>query len=328
MSGLIRKIAVILIISLIWVTAGFGMAAPKSDYPKSAIHIVVPQAAGGSTDMVARTVQPFLVKYIGGSVVIDNVTGGGGKIGISQVYRAKPDGYRLLLGVFPAWILTQKLDKSADYDILKMIPLYNISGNDYNSVAVPYDSPITNIKQFVETSAKKSLKVAGSGLGTNSYLSYVLLKDKVGAKIDYVPYNSGSDAALAVVGGHVDACVGSIISFKPLSDQNKLRVIATLGPERADLYPDVPTLVESGYKEASFNIILGLMAPPGLPKAITTKLETALDKAVNDPAFREAAQKANIGVVPMKAAAFKRAIMDSDKVVTANLEALKAGSGQ
>ncbi len=334
MSRWIRVVPLVSMVGLaIVIAAGCGTAsqapaAPGSDYPKSPVHIVVPMAAGGSTDMVARTVQPFLGKYLGGTVVVDNVTGAGGKIGVSQVYKAPPDGYQLLLGVYPAWIMTQKLDKSADYDVMKMVPLYNISGNDFNAVAVPYDSPIKTIKEFVDASVSKPLKVSGSGLGTNSYLAYVLLRDKVGAKIDYVPYNSGTDAAMAVVGKHVDACVGSAISFAPMSDQKSIRVIATFGPKRAPVFPDVPTLAESGYKEAAFDIVLGLQAPPGLPSQIASKLEAALEKSVNDPEFKTAAEKASITVVPMNAAAFKQAIEDSDKVVTANLAALMAGSSQ
>lgn len=333
MSRWFRIVLVGSVIGIMAIAAGCGAtspapAAPGADYPKSPVHIVVPMAAGGSTDMVARVVQPFLGKNLGGTMVVDNVTGAGGKIGLSQVYKAAADGYQLLLGVFPAWIITQKLDKSADYDVMKMVPIYNISGNDFNAVAVPYDSPIKTIKDFVEASKSKSLKVSGSGLGTNSYLAYVLLKDSVGAKVDYVPYNSGTDAAMALAGKHVDASVGSAISFAPMSDQKSIRVIATFGPKRAPVFPDVPNLVESSYKDAAFDIILGLNAPPGLPSQIATKLETAMDKSIKDPAFKAAAEKASVTVVPMNAADYKQAIDDSDKVVTTNLAALMAGSAQ
>lgn len=343
MSKWVKVIAIILTVCLMAATAGCSApAAPEepadngdtpdvaqeTDYPKEPIHIVVPMKAGGSTDIVARAIQPYLTKYAGVSVVIDNVEGGGGKIGVSQVYKEEPDGYQLLLGVFPAWLLTQRIDKTADYDVHQMVPLYNISGNDYNAIAVPYDSPIQTLDDLIQASQAKALKVSGSGLGTNSFLAFVLLKDKIKANVDYIPYNSGSEAVLAVVGEHVDASVGSVISFKPQADDKKVRVIATFGPERAETFPDVPTVAEAGFPDAVFDITLGIMAPPGLPADIAAKLESALEQAVNDPEFQAAAKQANIGVAPMNAAEYKQSIEQADNIIKANLDALIAGSGQ
>lgn len=336
MSKWVRVIAIILIIALLGATVGCSSTAPAANnnapkeeaFPKAPIHIVVPMKAGGSTDMVARALQPYFSKYVGVSVVVENVEGGGGKIGVSQVYKAKADGYQLLLGVFPAWLLTQKIDKTADYDVTKMVPLYNVSGKDYNAIAVPYDSPIKTLDDFIKASKEKTLKVSGSGLGTNSFLAFVLLKDTIKANVDYIPYNSGSEAALAVVGKHVDACVGSVISFKPQADDKKVRVIATFGPERAEIFPDVPSIVEAGFPDAAFDITLGIMAPPGLPADVQTKLEKALAEAVKDPEFLAAAKKANVGIAPMNSADYKKSIEQADTIITKNLDALIAGSTQ
>jgi tripartite-type tricarboxylate transporter receptor subunit TctC len=332
MSKLTKIFTIGLALCLVVATAGCkttsksGTTASATNFPTSTIHIVVPQAAGGSTDMVARTLQPFLTKYIGGTVVVDNVTGAGGKMGLSQVYNAKPDGYQLLLGVFPAWIITQKIDTAPDYDVLKMTPLYNISGGDYNAVVVPYDSPINSIKDLIAAGTKKSVNVAGSGLGTNSYLTYILLKNTVKANVTYIPYNSGGEAALAVVGSHVDAAVGSGISFKTLVESKKLKVIATAGPVRASIFPNVPTLEELGYKGAGYDIILGINAPPNLPAAIASKLEAALAKSVKDPEFIAAAKNANFILQPLTAANYGTAIKGTDSIVESNLKSLLAGS--
>ena len=336
MSKWVKLIALTLIIGMLALAVGCSSPsstpsgskeAPKeATFPKEPIHVIVPMKAGGSTDMVARAIQPYFAKYVGASVVVENVEGGGGKIGVSQVYKANPSGYQLLLGVFPAWLLTQRIDKTADYDVTKMIPIYNISGKDYNAIAVPYDSPIKTLNDFIEASKKKSLKVSGSGLGTNSFLAFVLLKDIIKANVDYIPYNSGSEAVLAVVGKHVDASVGSVISFKPQADDKKVRIIATFGPDRAEAFPDVPSIAEAGFPQAAFDITLGIMAPPGVPSDVVAKLEAAMEKAVNDPEFQAAAKKANIGIAPMNSAEYKKSIEQADKIIVENLEALIAGS--
>jgi tripartite-type tricarboxylate transporter receptor subunit TctC len=320
-------IAVLLCTALVFV-AGYGvtaLAAPAapSPYPTGNISIIVPQKAGGSTDMIARTIQPFLSKYIGASVIIENVEGAGGKTGILKAYNAKPDGHTLLLGVFPAWVITQEVEKTS-YDMMKMTAIANVSGHDYNVLAIPSDSPIKNVDDLKKASQTKSIKVSGSGLGTNSYISFILLKDKVGVKMAYVPYTSGSDAALAVVGKHVDASVGSSISFKPLEDAKKIRVIACMGPSRSAQFSDAPTLAELGYKGASFDINMGINAPAGLPAHITAKLSDAMDKVLKDPKFLEAAQKANIDIVPGDSAAYMKMIVAADDLVKSILPALQS----
>ncbi|MEI7672162.1 MAG: tripartite tricarboxylate transporter substrate binding protein [Deltaproteobacteria bacterium] len=305
---------------------GVSISAPpptQSPYPTGNISIVVPQKAGGSTDIIARTVQPYLSKYIGASVIVENVEGAGGKTGILRAYNAKPDGHTLLLGVFPAWVITQEVEKTS-YDMMKMTAIANVSGHDYNVLAVPYESPIKNLNDLKSASQAKSIKVSGSGLGTNSYISFILLKEKVGAKVVYVPYTSGSDAALAVVGKHVDASVGSSISFKPLESDKKIRVIACMGPTRSIQFPDAPTLEEMGYKGAAFDINMGINAPAGVPAHVKAKLSMAMDKVLKDPKFLETANKANIDIVPGDSETYMKMIVSADNLVKSILPALQA----
>ena len=304
---------------------GYGLA---QKFPSGAVTIVVGQKEGGSTDMVARTFQQYFSKYLNTPVVVSNVEGAGGKIGRTQVYKAKPNGYTLIVTGFPASLLNQKLD-NPDYKFERMTPIYNIQGGDYNAVAVPFDSPIKTIDELKKQGQGKNVKISGSGIGNNAYLSYYFLKVRVGINSTYIPYDSGSDAALAVISKQVDAGTGSLISFQPLSEQKRLRVIAVTGPKRSPAFPNTPNLIELGYPGAGFDITLGLFGPPDISADVAKTLEDAAVKAGADPAFKEVAKKADFNLAPATAAELKKMLDEQsrmlDDVVPLIKESMRAG---
>ncbi|MBI3013732.1 MAG: hypothetical protein HYY65_01405 [Candidatus Tectomicrobia bacterium] len=273
---------------------------------------------------VARTLQPFLSKYLNAPVVIENVAGAGGKVGRNQVYKAKPDGYTLVLTGVPAPMISQKMDNPG-YKMEEMTPIYNITGGDYNYLAVPYDSPLKTLEDLKNLGKQKSIKVSGSGIGNNSYLAFVLLKEKVRLNVKYIPFDSGTEAALAVISKQVDMATGSVVSFSPLAEQKRIRVIAGFGPKRHDSFTEVPTLVELGYRDVGFDISLGILGPPRMPEDIAKALESATAKAVADPAFVAIARRSDFTLAPASAGEFRRMILESSKMVEEMLPALKAG---
>jgi tripartite-type tricarboxylate transporter receptor subunit TctC len=300
----------------------------QKKFPSGPVTIVVAQKAGGSTDLVARTFQPFFSRYMNTPVVVDNVEGAAGKIGRTQVYKAKPDGSTLIVTGFPASLLNQKLD-NPPYKFERMTPIYNIQGGDYNAVAVPFDSPIRTIDDLKKLGQGKNIKISGSGIGNNSYLAFFFLKSKVGINATYIPYDSGSEAALSVISKQVDAGAGNLIAFAPLAEQKRIRVIAVTGPKRTPLFPDVPTLIELGYPDAGFDITLGLFGPPEVPADIARTLEEAAIKAGADPNFKEMAKKADFNLSPASASELKKMLEEQgkmlDEVVPHIKEALRSG---
>lgn len=272
-----------------------------SGYPDSPITLLVGQAAGGSTDVIARNLQVYLNKYLGVNVVVENVTGGAGKVCLAQFAKEKPDGYTLLLGVLPAWYLTQTSDNAPSYELKDFIPIGGSNGHDYNCFCVPVDSPIQSVEDLVEIAKTRTVTMAGSGIGGNGYFAYFLLSSFSGADIKFIPFDSGSEAVVAAMGGNADCVVTSVLSAASKVKDGQLRCIGTTGPDRASQLPDVLTMEEQGYDGFAYDISFGLMALPGTPDNVVAALEEAMQSIVNDPDFIDSCESGNLGYFPMDA---------------------------
>ena len=184
--------------------------------------------------------------------------------------------------------------------------IYGITGGDFNAISVPYNSAIKNFHDLKRRAAEISLSAGGTVLGSNSWYASLLLREAVGMKFKYVPYESGTEAATAAGGGHVDFAITSIVSaVQPV--QNKLiRTIATFGDKRDPDFPDVPTLVDLGYKDVHFSTRLGFGGPPGMSNEIMATIANATAKAVQDAKFKEIAKRQGFTVDPLPGPEFHR----------------------
>ncbi len=167
----------------------------ETPYPRDPIHIVVPNNPGGVVDTSARLIQPYLQKYLGVPVVIDNMPGAGGNIGRAYVFRQPPDGYTLMVNLQPSTSAGQILT-GARFDSLQFTHVYNITGHNYDAVAVPIGSPLKTIEDIRKASETHPLTTAGGGIGTTNYILAMLLKEKAGVHISFVPFNSGAETGL------------------------------------------------------------------------------------------------------------------------------------
>jgi tripartite-type tricarboxylate transporter receptor subunit TctC len=305
-------------------SSSLGFAQGK--FPTEPIRLIITHSAGGSTDMPARVIQPYLQKAIGVPVVIENMMGAGGNIARAFVYKQKPDGYNLLVSQQPS-MSSGEIVSGGKFETLRLTHVFNIAGRNYDCVAVPYNSPIKTIEDMKKASQSQPLTSAGSGIGTNSYIAAMLLKQKAGVSLIYVPFNSGTEAALAVAGEKTQMGTGALDSYSPLHEQKKLRVLAVTGPERDESHREIPTLTELGYP-IKMDQMTGVFAPPGLPKDRLDILVKAFEKAMADPEFKAAAARASLTLQPLSGDEFfkaSKAIYDTIK----NLEAiLKAGAGK
>jgi tripartite-type tricarboxylate transporter receptor subunit TctC len=279
-------------------TAQCQSKAASEKFPTHPIRLVITHKAGGITDLPARIVQPYFEKYVGGTVVIDNMDGAGGNIARSYVYKQPADGYTLLVTVQPS-LSSGAIVSDGDYDPLKFVPVYNITGKGYQGVGVHYASPFKTIKDLIAAARKKPMTAGGAGVGGNSFIVMALLNQKTGTKFEYVPFNSTTEAALAVAGGHIDTALSGYPALIPLQDQKKLRIIAMSGPERAELLPDVPTITEQGFPGIEVDQLVSIFAPPGLPKDRLDALTVAFEKAFKDQGLLKAAKEGKFVLKPM-----------------------------
>jgi tripartite-type tricarboxylate transporter receptor subunit TctC len=279
----------------------FGQAT----YPKEPIRLVITHAAGGTTDMAARLIQPYLQKYLSVPIVIENMQGAGGNVARSFVFKQPADGYTLLVSQQPS-MSSGQIVSGGKFDVLKFVHIFNIAGRNYDCVAVGPNSPFKTVEDMKKASAKQPLTSAGTGVGSNAYILAMLLKAKAGVNMSYVPFNSGSEAALALAGNQTQMGTGALDSYAPLHEQKRLRVLAVSGPQRDESHREFPTLAELNY-DIKMDQMTGVFAPPGLPDAQLKVLVAAFQKAFADKDYLAAAAKAKQTLQPLPPAEFYKA---------------------
>ena len=276
-----KLLFLVLVAGLIFI----GFSQPLyAAFPEKPVTIIVGRGAGGSTDTIARTIAPFLTKYLNTPVVVKNVKGGGGKIALGQVYKTKSDGYTLIVGVTPSDI-TNWLKKPAAFDLKKFTPIYGIAGGDSNGISVAAGSKIKTFKDLMEIAKKEEITLAGTQIGSNSWLLAVQLRERAGLKYKYVPYNSGNESNMALIGGHVTTCISSSIDLGKLAKDGKIHPLGVAAKKRISYIPDVITFAELGYPSVITETNQFLMGPPGMPSDIQKLLVEACAKSVADPEF-------------------------------------------
>lgn len=267
------------------------------DFPNRPVKILVARGAGGSTDVVARTFQPYFQKYLGANIIVENMSGGGTKIGTSAAYHADPDGYTLLLGNWAADLLTDSLDPAADYTYKDFEILYNVAGEDYNALITGADSKLNSFEDIMEAAKERTLTLATTSGISNSQLALAMLTENTGIEFNIVPYDAGGDAINAAVGGHVDLTMASVVRARDLQEEGLAKVLIGFASKRDEILADVPMFNEF-YDGVYAETLQPLLAPPGTPAEILAILEDAANKAVNDPDFINAAY-GSFGIQPL-----------------------------
>ena len=319
-----RKMCFSVVMGLLLVILVSTNGFSQEKFPSQPVRIVATHAAGGTTDIPIRVFQPFAQKALGVPVVIENMVGGGGNTARAFVYKQKPDGYTLLGSKQPS-MSGGEIVQGGKFESLKFVHVFNIAGKNYNALAVPYDSPLNTLDDLKKASSSKPLISSGPGIGTNAYMFAMLLKRYVGIQIEYVPFDNGADAALAVAGGKVQMGTGNLENFWPLHEQKKVRILATAGPERDESHKQFLTVAEQGYPQVALDEMTGLFAPPGLPKDRLDILIKGFQKAAADPDFKAAAAKANVTLQPLAGDDFFKASRAMHDVTKAMEDILKEG---
>ena len=273
-------------------------AASAQTYPNRPITFVVPFAAGGATDAIARILNDSLTQTLGQQVVIETVGGAGGMIGAARVARAAPDGYTILLhqvGLAAGMTLYPNPTFDAEKDLIG-IGLVNTSSSVITGrKALPPNTMAELVKWMTEN---PNSKVAHAGVGAFGHLCGVLFVRDVGATADQIPYRGGGPALNDLVAGHADLSCLSAAVIEPQVKGGNLKAYGIIGKTRFAGLPDVPTLVELGYKNLDLDFWHILFAPAGTPRPIIDRLNAALRQALTDPKVKDAFTKAGMELYP------------------------------
>ncbi|MDR9761380.1 tripartite tricarboxylate transporter substrate binding protein [Rhizobium redzepovicii] len=266
-----------------------GASAAAADFPDRAITMVVPFAAGGSTDVVARIVAQKMSEDLGQQVIVQNVAGAGGNLGAGNVARAEPDGYTILMGTVATHALNPLILKSTPYDPEKDFAPVSLLVVVPNVLVVNPELPAKTVPELIALLKAEPDKYsyASSGNGTPLHLSGELFKSMAGVSMQHIPYKGAGPALNDVIGNQVPIMFDNLPSSSSHIKAGTLRALAVTTAARAPSFPDVPTVAESGipgYETYTWN---ALFAPAKTPNEVVMRLNASANKALKDPAVAE-----------------------------------------
>ena len=252
-------------------------------YPERNIALIVPFAAGGANDSVARIIGNKLSQLLGQSIVVENRPGGGTTIGTAAVARAKPDGYTLLLAS-AAHTITPHLLKGVPYKTLEdFTAIIQLTRTAYVLVTGA-GSPVKTIQDLAALAvAGGRMTFASSGAGSAPHLAGQLLATRLGVSAAHVPFQGGAPAVIAVLRGDVDVYFSSVTGARSLIEAGQLRAIAVSSDRRLSMLPELPTLAETGVAGLTINAWYGVLGPARLPADVVATLNGGLVKVLGDP---------------------------------------------
>lgn len=267
--------------------------AIAADYPGKPIRFIVPYAAGGTTDLVARTVGQRVGEKLGQPVVIENRPGAGGNIGMDAVAKAAPDGYTIGFGAISTNALNPHIYKSLPFDPRKDFTAVSLLGTSTIVLEVGNGFPVKSVRELVSyAKAHPGLSYATAGAGTSMHLAGVMFAQATGANLTHVPYKGSSPAINDLLGGHINVMFDNLPASLPHIQAGKLRALAVAGKTRSPSLPDVPTLAEAGLEGYAVEPWFGVYGPAGLPAPVLQALSAAFVEALANPDVRDKLAKA------------------------------------
>ena len=259
--------------------------AAAAGFPARPIRFIVPNAAGGSTDLVARTVAQKVGESLGQQIVVDNRPGSGGIVGTELVAKATGDGYTLLMGTIGNLAISPHLYRKLAYDPLRdFSPITQLASAAYMLVIHP-SVPAKTVAELVALAKARpaQLNYASAGSGTGSHLSAELFRSVAGITLVHVPYKGGTPAITDVIAGQVQIMLNGIPSSVPHLKTGRIRALAVTTATRSPAAPELPTMAESGYPGAVSTSWTGVLAPSGTPANVIARLNAEFVRALRTP---------------------------------------------
>ncbi len=289
-------------------------AAPAQDFPNKAIKIIVPLAAGGTGDTLARTVADGLAKELGQPVVVENKPGAGGLVGTEIAATAPADGYTLL-AVSPSHVINPMIHaKKKTYDPVNGFEPVTVMANTHQMIVAHPSVPAKNLKELIDYAKKNpgKLNYGSAGMGSATHLNMELFKSMAGIDIVHVPYKGSTQARQDVLAGQVQLAVDGLLPMQPLLKDGRLIAMGLTSSKRSQSNPEIPTIGEvvPGYASDTW---YGILAPAGTPKDVIAKLHAAAAKALTSPAVKDRFHKLGAETVGNTPEEFRKLIETEQK---------------
>jgi len=270
-----------------------GTALAQANYPDRPVQMIVAYSAGGGTDIAARTLAPFIGKYLDGSVTVVNKPGAGGEVGFTEIAQAKPDGYTIGFINTPN-LVTIPIQRKTRYELESFTPVSNVV-YDPGGLQVRPDSDIKTVADLVAAAkaSPNAITYGTTGIGSDDHLAMLALERQADIKMTHVPFPGSSAVRSALLGGHISVGVFNMGEAVAMLEENQVRSLGQMGEERWPMAADVPT-----FKEQGFDIVQGssrgIAAPAGVPDEIIQKLADAVKQAIADPEFQKKAAEQSL----------------------------------
>lgn len=265
-----------------------GRAAAQAAWPDRPVRVIVPFAAGGNADTIARLLQPRLQEKLGQPVVVENRPGAGGGVGAAAVAQARPDGYTLLIGSNGPLSVNPVVQAHLPYDAAKDFAPVGMAMQVPHCLVVQPNAPYRTVSDVVEASKRTpdGFGIGTAGVASATHLSLEAFKARTGANLLHVPYRGGGAAIPDFIAGNLPMLFTEFSTALPLHNDNKARIVAVASAERLAALPDVPTMIEQGVVGFTAGSYVGLVATAGTPPEAMRKLGEAMAAIVREPDFR------------------------------------------
>ena len=272
-------------IAIAAVTTGPATAA----YPDRPIRYIVPSAAGGGADALARILAGELTRQLGQQVVVDNRAGASGSIGMDMLVRANPDGYTIGYGNTPLLAINKSLLPNWPYEVGRDLQPVARLTNSQNLLAVTLSLPVKSVRELIDyaKSNPDKLSYASPGNGTTIHLSAELFKQMAGVRMVHVPYKAITVAHTELIAGQVQLIFDNLTSITTLVKAGRLRGLAVTGATRAGPFPELPTIAEAGLPGYNVTVWTGVIVPARVPPAIVARLNAEINTACSSPTLLE-----------------------------------------
>jgi tripartite-type tricarboxylate transporter receptor subunit TctC len=283
-----------------------------AEWPDKVIRIVVPFAAGGSTDLVARKLAEGLGERLHANVIVENRPGAGGTVGTEYVARQPADGYTMLMGSVSTHGSAPCIYSRLPYDPVKDFTPLTVIATIPNVMSVNRSVPAANLKEFVALLKKEPEKYsfASNGQGTSNHLAAELFKSTAGVSMVHVPYRGSGPALIDLVGGQVNMMMDVVMTSYPYIKDGKIRALAVTSPQRSPMLPDVPTVAESGYPGYEAMVWFGMFAPANMPEALRARLTEGLVQTLHAAPMKTYLEQQGAQVSDVAGPAFSAMVKD------------------
>jgi tripartite-type tricarboxylate transporter receptor subunit TctC len=263
-------------------------AAAQENWPDRPIRFIVPFAAGGNTDVLARLYGSRISPRLGQSIIVENRSGAAGAIGTEAVIRARADGYTLLIGSPGSIVNSPLLMANKRFDPITELTFVAMFGQVPMVIIVQPSMPVRTVPELVAYSRSRpnGVSIGTSGVGGANHLPLELFKAESGANLVHVPYRGGGATLPDFVAGNLDGILIELSTVLDLHREGRGRILGVAGPSRSPQVPEVPTFIEAGYRDFLAASFVGLFAPVGTPTSVLGKLQSAIAEAAQEPEIR------------------------------------------